>query len=90
MCWALCIDQHSEASCGSNFAWGLTSVNAGFQERQTRFTVESVKWLRQNYRQGATHMPVVLVGHSMGGVVARAAAVALASDPTYGKHNAGD
>ncbi len=56
------------------------------QERQTSFAVDCVKWLRQHYRQTyASDMPVVLVGHSMGGLVARAAAIALASEAESGQ-----
>ena len=57
------------------------------QERQTSYAVECVKWLQQHYRQThSTDMPVVLVGHSMGGVVARAAALALGSEAQSGRH----
>lgn len=63
------------------------------QDRQSSFTVDCVRWLRHHYRQQhASDVPVVLVGHSMGGLVAKAAAVALAeegsgkSGPTSSMH----
>lgn len=51
------------------------------QDRQSSFTVDCVKWLRHHsQQQHASDVPVVLVGHSMGGLVAKAAAVALAEE----------
>ncbi|DBA69939.1 TPA: GPI inositol deacylase [Trebouxia sp. C0005] len=59
----------------------MSAFDGAILERQTIFVVDCVKWLRQHYRQTyAADMPVVLVGHSMGGLVARAAAIALASE----------
>ena len=43
--------------------------------------MDCVKWIRQHYKQQhASDVPLVLVGHSMGGLVAKAAAVALAEE----------
>ena len=64
----------------------ISQVTCPWQEQQTSFTVDCVKWLRQHYRQTyASDMPVILVGHSMGGLVARAAAIALASEAESGQ-----
>ena len=64
----------------------ITESTCFFQERQTSFAVDCVRWLRQHYRQTyGSDMPVVLVGHSMGGLVARAAAIALASEAESGQ-----
>ena len=60
------------------------------QEQQTVFAVDCLRWLRhqhaQRREQGAAAAPwrVVLVGHSMGGIVARAALAALAAEPGFG------
>ncbi|KAA6416827.1 MAG: GPI inositol-deacylase [Trebouxia sp. A1-2] len=78
----------SEASGKPALAWfaadfkeEMSAFDGAILERQTIFVVDCVKWLRQHYRQTyAADMPVVLVGHSMGGLVARAAAIALASE----------
>lgn len=51
------------------------------QERQTRYAVACIKGLREHYsRRHQADLPVILVGHSMGGVVARAAALAMEAD----------
>lgn len=56
-------------------------VSCPLQDRQSSFTADCVRWLRLRYKQHhASDVPVLLVGHSMGGLVARAAAVALAQE----------
>lgn len=51
------------------------------QERQTLYAIACVKWLRTHYTDEQQRpLPLVLVGHSMGGVVVRAAAVAVEAD----------
>lgn len=43
--------------------------------------MDCVKWLRRHHKQQyASDVPVVLVGHSMGGLVAKAAAIALVEE----------
>ena len=67
----------------------IYSMSCPLQERQSSFTADCIKWLRFHYsQQHALDVPVVLVGHSMGGLVARAAAVALAQEGAgkYGDH----
>ncbi|KAL0021017.1 hypothetical protein WJX77_007158 [Trebouxia sp. C0004] len=70
----------------ADFKEEMSAFDGAILERQTSFAVDCVKWLRQHYRQTyAADMPVVLVGHSMGGLVARAAAIALASEAESGQ-----
>ncbi len=57
------------------------------QERQTAFAVGCLRWLRQQHmRLRGPGMPwrAIVVGHSMGGIVARAALAELANDPGFG------
>ena len=57
------------------------------QERQTQFAVHSLRHLQAQHATSGAAGPwrVILVGHSMGGVVARAALAQLARQPFFGK-----
>jgi pimeloyl-ACP methyl ester carboxylesterase len=58
------------------------------QDHQTAFAVDCLRWLRQRHgvRTSANALwRVIVVGHSMGGIVARAAIARLAADATFGE-----
>lgn len=57
------------------------------QEQQTNFAVACILELRARHRAANPSSPwhVILIGHSMGGVVARAALAQLSERPDFGE-----
>ncbi len=57
------------------------------QSQHVNFAADCLRWLRARHEGGAAAgqpWRIILVGHSMGGVVARAALAVLASEPHHG------
>ena len=71
----------------------LSAFHGGLLRRQTAFTSHALAKILETYPPGT---PVVIAGHSMGGVVARGALLELGKEGAYGSsverhaHNAGD
>lgn len=73
---------HAPFRVGLRLACGCT------QEHQTAFAVDCLRWLRQQHGVRAsadTPWRVIVVGHSMGGIVARAAIALSVADSTFGE-----
>ena len=49
----------------------LSALHGGYIWTQTQFVVECVKFLKNKFYHNTVHNKVILVGHSMGGIVAR-------------------
>ncbi|KAI6659160.1 GPI inositol-deacylase-like [Oopsacas minuta] len=49
----------------------ISALHGGYLWTQTQFVVECVKFLKNKFYQNTIHNKVIIIGHSMGGIIAR-------------------
>lgn len=70
----------------ADFRQERSALDGTLLDRQTAFVVNCLRWLRAKHadqQSGGPPWRVILVGHSMGGIVARAALAAVAAEPGF-------